>query len=283
MQLSCIAAVCSTIPGMGSPLSPFTDRHANIQMQPMAGDTVSLLDLHSTAMYVCGGQKKQNMLRWLELSPVPLGAMLIPDFVFKLALTFALAFAFGLERQRSHKPIGFGTFVFVSTGGCGIGALAILLTPSNPLPLLGAIVTGVGFLGAGALIKTGDKVYGFTSAALIWIFAVFGMIIGVGRYGIGIGLYLFIWLVILADSYLEKRGIGAYQKKLTIHANGLITQEEIENLLVGISRYKLVGLEVNKTANRLSITYSIEARQGTLEELTDRLTQKEWFDSYIIE
>lgn len=159
----------------------------------------------------------------------------------------------------------------------------MLLAPSNPLPLLGAIVTGIGFLGAGALIKTGDKVYGFTSAALIWIFAIFGMSMGVGRFSIGMAIYVFVWLVILCDSYLEKRGIGAYRKKLTINANGLMTQGDIEKQLTGISRYKLVSLEVNKTGNRTSMTYLIEARSGDLEEVMGRLVQNEWFDSYTVE
>ena len=208
---------------------------------------------------------------------------MIPEFLLKLVLTFVLASAFGLERQRSHKAIGFGTFVFVATGSCGLGALAVLLAPSGPLPLLGAIVTGIGFLGAGALIKTGEKVHGFTSAALIWIFAIFGLIIGVGQYGIGMSIYLFVWLVILYDSYLETRGIGAYQKKLTIRSSRMIPQAEIERQLTDINRYKLVGLEFSETDNRLSATYSIEASRETLEALTNRLAETAWFDSYTIE
>ncbi len=208
---------------------------------------------------------------------------MIPDFVLKLVFTFVPALAFGLQRQRGHKPIGFGTFVFVSTGGCGVGALAMLLAPSNPLPLLGAIVTGIGFLGAGALIKTGEKVYGFTSAALIWIFAIFGMTMGVGRFSLGMAIYVFVWLVILCDSYLEKRGIGAYRKKLTIRVNGLMAQGEIEKQLAVIKRYKLVSLEVSKTGNKTAVTYLIEARAGDLEGVMDRLVQNEWFDSYTVE
>jgi hypothetical protein len=92
-----------------------------------------------------------------------------------------------------------------------------------------------------------------------------------------------VWLVIFYDAYLETRGIGAYQKKLTIRSNRLVPQAEIESQLTGINRYELVGLEFNKTDNRLSITYSIEARRDALEVLTDRLAETAWVDSYTIE
>jgi uncharacterized membrane protein YhiD involved in acid resistance len=205
------------------------------------------------------------------------------DFFFRFALAFVLSFLFGLERQRAHKPIGFGTFVFVATGACGIAFVAMLLTPSNPLPLLGSIVTGIGFLGAGALIKSGEKIYGFTSAALIWIFAVFGMVIGVGYYVVGIMIYVLVWVVTLYDIFLEKHGAGAYQKNLTIRANQLISREEIEKQLIDINRYRFVGTEVDRNNNRLSITFSIEAGKDILEQLDSRLIKNDWFESYTID
>jgi len=81
--------------------------------------------------------------------------------LLRLTITFALSLIFGYERQRSHKPIGFGTFIFVSLGSCGLALTATILN-DNPLPLLGSIVTGIGFLGAGALIKTNEKTFGLT-------------------------------------------------------------------------------------------------------------------------
>ena|SRR5659263_171028 len=94
--------------------------------------------------------------------------------LLRLTLTFALSLIFGYERQRSHKPIGFGTFIFVSVGSCGLAITATILS-ENPLPLLGSVVTGIGFLGAGALIKTNEKTFGFTTAASVWLFAIFGI------------------------------------------------------------------------------------------------------------
>jgi len=137
--------------------------------------------------------------------------------ILRFILTFLLASLFGLERQRSHKPTGFGTFIFVALGACGLSIVAVIAEPQNPVPLLSAIVTGIGFLGAGALIKTSDKVFGFTTAVSIWIFAIFGLVIGIGQYLVGLLMYAFVWVVILFDKYFEKRGIGSYQKRLVLH------------------------------------------------------------------
>ena len=98
-----------------------------------------------------------------------------------------------------HKPIGFGTYIFVATGACGLSLVSILIPTENPLPLLGAIVTGIGFLGAGALIKTADRVVGFTSAASIWIFAIFGLIAGLGHYLLSFVIYGVVWAVMAIE------------------------------------------------------------------------------------
>jgi putative Mg2+ transporter-C (MgtC) family protein len=115
--------------------------------------------------------------------------MEISVILLRLFFTFALSCVFGVERQKSHKPIGFGAFIFVSVGACALAITATIIEPENPLPLLGAIVTGIGFLGAGALIKTSDKTFGFTTAASIWLFAIFGIINGVGEYFLGFSIY----------------------------------------------------------------------------------------------
>src|SRR5437879_7978518 len=93
------------------------------------------------------------------------------ECVFRLLLGFSLAFGIGLERQIRRKPVGFGTFIFVSTGAAALAILAIDLESDNPLTLLGGVITGIGFLGAGALIRANDRVLGFTTTGLGWAIA----------------------------------------------------------------------------------------------------------------
>ena len=100
--------------------------------------------------------------------------------LLRLGLVLAGSLFFGLIRQKLHKPISFGTFTFVSMGACALSVISTSVQGDNPLVLVGSIVTGIGFLGAGALIRSADKTTGFTSASSIWLFAIFGVVIGLG-------------------------------------------------------------------------------------------------------
>jgi len=191
-----------------------------------------------------------------------------------------LALIFGLERQRAHKQVGFGTFTFVSMGSCILSILSISVFPENPIPLLTAIVTSIGFLGAGALIKDHDKIFGFTTAASIWIFAIFGLVIGVGSYFFGLTLYCTIWVVIFIDRRLEKKGTGSYRTKLTIETNKIVGEADIRNFLLsmGIKNTKMIKFEVyNKKS--INITYLIEGKSSDLKRIPKEIEKINWIDN----
>jgi len=166
--------------------------------------------------------------------------------ILKFAVVFAMAFLFGIERQRSHKPLGFGAFIFIAMGSCGLALTAMALVPSNPLALLSSIVSGIGFLGAGALIKSNDKLFGVTTASGIWAFAIIGMMMGLGNYLIAAIVYLSAWGIVLIDRRLERKGIGSYQRKIIITTNKIIHEKDIKNdLLVITQKFKLMELDVD--------------------------------------
>ena len=202
--------------------------------------------------------------------------------ILKFFLAFILSFLFGLERRISKKPVGFGTFIFVCIGSCALGVAAITFSPENPLPLFGAVVTGIGFLGAGALIKSTDKIFGFTSAASIWVFSIIGLLIGTGEY-LEAGLtYAVVWIVILTDINLESRGVGNYNKKVTLTTIGHTNKDEIINLF-GEARIRLLNLSVDKTTKKNSYTYLISMPLSQIEFLSKTLRSKKWVESFHIE
>ena len=201
----------------------------------------------------------------------------------RLIITFGLSLLYGIMRQLSHKPIGFGTFTFVATGACALAFFAVTLNPENPLHLLGAIVTGIGFLGAGALIRTGDKVSGFTSAALIWVFAVFGLGIGIGEYIPAGTLYVMIWIVTIYDRHLERRGIGAYYRKITIVTNGFIDELVVRNAVFDGRKHALLEVRGDKEKGSLVLIYSVEGTLVHRRAMMKTLDELEWCESYRIE
>ncbi len=200
----------------------------------------------------------------------------------RFALTFILSFLFGIERQYSHKPIGFGTYTFVSIGACSLAVVAISLGLEHSIPLLSAIVTGIGFLGAGALIKTSDKIFGLTSAASIWAFAIFGLTVGIGEYTIGLMLYVLVWIVVISDRFLEKFGIGSYQKKVTILTSRIVNIKEVI-AAAGIQKYKLIDIDIDKAHKKMTFHLYVEGKKEDINTIPDKILHQEWFEDVKIE
>lgn len=193
-----------------------------------------------------------------------------------------MSFLFGIERQISNKPVGFGTFVFVSTGSCALGITALGISPENPFPLLSAIVTGIGFLGAGALIRNTDKIYGFTSAASIWVFSIIGLLIGIGNYKIGLITYGIVWIVIFSDKYLESRGIGSYNKKITIETKGIEDKSKILKIL-GNRKMKMIYLFTDREKKKTIVTYIVSIPREEIKNISDEFIGEKWVRSFTIE
>lgn len=200
----------------------------------------------------------------------------------KMILTFFLALLFGVERQKSHKPIGFGTFIFVAVGACGLSIVAMELNMENPLPLLASIITGIGFLGAGALIKTSDKIFGFTTAASIWLFAIIGLIIGVGHYYVAGVIYLFIWLIIIIDNLMKRRGVGSYQKKIEIKTK-FGSSDKVDSLLREFLKVKMISVEFDKEKDFEIYHYLVECSGKKLRNFSFGLKKLDWILGYKIE
>ena len=203
--------------------------------------------------------------------------MLIEEMVLRFSIVFLLSLIYGLQRQKSHKPIGFGSFILVSIGACALAITAVEMGTNFTVPLLSAIVTGIGFLGAGALIKGSDRIFGFTTATSIWLFAIFGLIIGLGYYRNGLVVYGMVWMVVAVDNYLEKRGIGSYRKRVTITYNQFNKKEQISNILADYcTKFTLMGINLDKKQKTISSSYLIEGPKKEIEDLLKELYKNNW-------
>ncbi|USN45575.1 MAG: MgtC/SapB family protein [Candidatus Woesearchaeota archaeon] len=202
----------------------------------------------------------------------------------KLLLVFVLSGLFGLNRQWAHKPIGFGTFIFVSLGASALAIASLELSGSNPLPLLSAIVTGIGFLGAGAMIKTTDKIFGVTTAASIWLFAIFGLLVGVGQYATGFIIYAFVWVVVGVDLFFEYRGVGSYQRKAVITTTISLPEKKIRAILSqSYQRYKLLEFTIDKKEESITRLYLVEGPQDSIMRLPYFLKKEPGFIKCVVQ
>ena len=203
--------------------------------------------------------------------------------VIRFLIVFILSALLGIERQRAHKPVSFGTFVFVAIGSCALVIVTTIIDINSRILVLGSIVTGIGFLGAGALIRNNDKIFGFTTAASIWILAIFGIVIGIGQYLEGIMIYSLVWIVLIIDNVLEEKGVGLYQRKITVNTNKIINEKEIISLINGSARKKLVSINLDKANNKMSLTYLISGKKDDINSIPQKLFDKPWFESFRVE
>lgn len=118
-------------------------------------------------------------------SPLPVETLLTGyelPFLLKLGASLVAGFVIGVERESRHKPAGISTHTFVIAGAMLFSLLSTVLSRGDPGRIAAQIVTGVGFLGAGIILKDGGRLQNVTTASSIWFAAAIGMAIGFGWY-----------------------------------------------------------------------------------------------------
>jgi putative Mg2+ transporter-C (MgtC) family protein len=133
----------------------------------------------------------------------------VQDFIALLVST-ALGTAVGLERQLGRKPAGLRTHTLVCLGS----TLFVLLTERavrefggtslDPTRIIHGVVTGVGFLGAGSILRQEGYVHGLTTAASIWMVAAIGTAVGVRAYGLATEGTVLALIVLEGFRWLER-------------------------------------------------------------------------------
>jgi putative Mg2+ transporter-C (MgtC) family protein len=132
------------------------------------------------------------------------------ELVQRLLLAAAAGGVIGVEREFRRKSAGFRTNILISMGAAVFTILSLSLGgATEPTRIAAQIVSGIGFLGAGAIIRTRAGVQGLTTAATVWVNAALGMAAGAGHYHLTAiaAVITLIVLLILApiESALERR------------------------------------------------------------------------------
>ena len=127
----------------------------------------------------------------------------------RLLLAAALGAAIGLEREVRQKPAGLRTNILIAVGSALFAILSVRIGGS-PDRVAAQVVTGVGFLGAGAIMRGRTSIYGLTTAATIWVNSAIGMATGLGRFTVAAGgatLTLVVLAVLpLMERLFDERG-----------------------------------------------------------------------------
>lgn len=136
---------------------------------------------------------------------------LFPYFVPKVLVATLCGVIIGIDRELKQKVAGVRTFILISVGCAVFSAISVLMSDNqiiDPTRIIGQIITGIGFLGAGVIVKNDDKIVGVTTAAFIWCISAVGVLAGIGAIWTPIILTFGLLIVSLVfekfETYIKK-------------------------------------------------------------------------------
>ena len=139
-----------------------------------------------------------------------------------LAVSYVLAFPIGLDRERQENSAGLRTFPLVAIASCGfVQASERLLTSAEGKgALLQGLITGIGFIGGGAILQQGREVRGTATAASLWATGAIGMAVGLGSYDVAVVIAVFTFLTLWMKTPFKRRRPDSPPAGQRIDTNG---------------------------------------------------------------
>lgn len=216
------------------------------------------------------------------------------EFVIRLLIALALGFALGLERELTNKYAGLRTHILVTLGACIFTIISIYGFPTfasgdnvnltqatgirDTSRVAAQIVTGIGFIGAGTVLRNGPMVFGLTTAATLWIAASIGMACGAGMYGIAIFATVLSVAVLTLIRIFEKQFLPSSSKqskrcRLIIYCTGEDVKkihDYLSSKVEGMFDFTSKKLAENPTKSKISSTFEISHKK-VMKELYDKL------------
>jgi putative Mg2+ transporter-C (MgtC) family protein len=200
----------------------------------------------------------------------------------RLILAFILSALIGIERERHKQVAGLKTHILICVGSALLMILSIYVPfayslgeSSDPGRIAAQVVSGIGFLGAGAILRYGFNVRGLTTAANIWVMAALGLAIGAGLYFpaiIGVSIILF---TLVGIDFLEKKLFSKkFMKSFEIEYND--NKTSFNEIRFIISKFgKIKGSELYKNSGEnFHAKFILQIKENIIEKLVKNLNGK---------
>lgn len=159
------------------------------------------------------------------------------EMIFRLLFALFIGGVVGFEREKCNQWAGFRTHILVSIGSCVVGVTSLMLFKEyiqyvnlDPARMPAQVLSGIGFLGAGAILKTKDSIRGLTTAAGIWVTACIGIAIGFGYYYLAFVSCFLLIMTLYTLKFIDKRILLSKTSTLYINTKNIsnITSEVID-------------------------------------------------------
>ena len=172
----------------------------------------------------------------------------------RIMVSFFIGMLIGIERETHDQPVGLRTHILISIGATVVMLISIFIPQTftdfqngDPGRIAAQVVSGIGFLGAGAILKFGADVKGLTTAASIWAMAALGLAVGAGMYIVGfIGVVVILFALTIMNLFEKRvfkertvRKIELYIKKKNSNIQALkdiLKSQDIRIISTGFER-----------------------------------------------
>lgn len=188
----------------------------------------------------------------------------------KLLISFILGAIIGIERQFRRREAGMRTFTLICMGSTAAMLISIWIPQCYPNFLNGdpgriaaQVLTGIGFLGAGAIMQSHGSIHGLTTAACIWVIAVIGLAVGAGMYIPAIIATILTLFVLVSLEKLEKRMfLNGVNKILTITCNTATPDLKVVRKIVEAQNIYIVSVSFESMyeQEKSIITYKVNVK-----------------------
>lgn len=154
----------------------------------------------------------------------------LSELILRLLIGAGFGALIGIERERQSQPAGLRTHIILVTGATLASILSIefaglLPNQGDPGRLAAQVISGIGFLGAGAILRFGANIKGLTTAASLWTMAVVGLAVGAGFLLPALATTILLLLALTVVTFFERRVLGDTTLKVVTltmeHKNGL--------------------------------------------------------------
>ncbi|MDR2147749.1 MAG: MgtC/SapB family protein [Tannerella sp.] len=224
---------------------------------------------------------------WTDINDILKSSEINLETAFvRLIISFILGASIGIERQIRHREAGLRTFALICLGSTLAMLLSIWIPQTYPNFLNGdpgriaaQVLTGIGFLGAGAIIQSHGSIYGLTTAASIWVVAVIGLAAGAGMFLPAVLVTLLTIAVLVTLEYFERViMISGTNKMLVINCK--TATPNIEKINDAIKSFKIhiitSSYEYDYEKNFTVLTYKVNVKfKSTYSGLFARLREIE--------
>ncbi|AOT72652.1 hypothetical protein Gferi_25715 [Geosporobacter ferrireducens] len=205
------------------------------------------------------------------------------DIMIRLGLSCLLGGLIGMERESINRPAGFRTHILVCIGSTLIMLSGLFLfyefisyTNMDPARLGAQVISGIGFLGAGTIIRDGSSVKGLTTAASLWAVAGIGIATGIGFYTGAIAATAFMLMILIIFSkferYLNKKNNGVVIRTTIVNKPGQLGKvtTELGNHNISITNISMLPADEHHVT--VEFTMVIPRRLSRI-DLMDKLLQ----------